>query len=100
MRSSLLAASLPSMVPNFTGRQGECEKIISHVTSESIRLVSIWGSPGFVKTSVAIAVGHALQSQGLPVFWVSLRGLRSKADLVSKFLGFLRQPKSKKKLSG
>ena len=100
MRSSLLAASLPSMVPNFTGRQGECEKIISHVTSESIRLVSIWGSPGFGKTSVAIAVGHALQSQGLPVFWVSLRGLRSKADLVSKFLSFLRPTKSKKKPSG
>ena len=62
--------------------------------------MSIWGSPGFGKTSVAIALGHALHSQGLPVFWVSLRGLRSKADLVSKFLGFLRQPKSKKKPSG
>ncbi|CAH3026864.1 unnamed protein product [Porites evermanni] len=87
-----IRASLPSMVPNFTGRQSEVEEIIGHVTSESTRLVSIWGSPGFGKTSVAIAVGHALQSQGLPVYWVSLRGLQSKADLTSKFLCLLRQP--------
>ena len=87
-----IRASLPSMVPNFTGRQSEVEDIIGHVTSESIRLVSIWGSPGFGKTSVAITVGHALQSQGLPVYWVSLRGLQSKADLTSKFLCLLRQP--------
>ena len=80
------------MVPNFTGRQSEVEEIIGYVTSESTRLVSIWGSPGFGKTSVAIAVGHALQTQGLPVYWVSLRGLQSKAGLTSKILSFLRQP--------
>ena len=80
------------MVPNFTGRQSEVEEIIGHVTSESTRLVSIWGSPGFGKTSVAIAVGHALQTQGLPVYWVSLRGLQSKAGLTSKILSLLTQP--------
>ena len=87
-----IRATLPSMVPNFTGRQSEVEEIIRHVTSNSTRLVSIWGSPGFGKTSVAIRVGHALKSQGLPVYWVSLRGLQSKADLTSKFLRLLRQP--------
>ena len=80
------------MVPNFTGRQSEVEEIIGHVTSESTRLVSIWGSPGFGKTSVAIAVGHALQTQGLLVYWVSLRGLQSKAGLTSKILSLLTQP--------
>ena len=89
MRPSLSIASLPGMVPNFTGRQSECEEIMGHVTSESARLVSIWGSPGFGKTSVAIAVGHYLQSQGLPVCWVSLRGRKSKADLTSKLLSFV-----------
>ena len=87
-----IRATLPSMVPNFTGRQSELEEIIRHVTSESTRLMSIWGSPGFGKTSVAIAVGHALQSPGLPVYWVSLRALQSKADLTSKFLHLLMQP--------
>ena len=80
------------MVPNFTGRQSEVEEIIGHVTSDSTRLVSIWGSPGFGKTSVAIAVGHTLKTQGLPVYWVSLRGLQSKAGLTSKTLSLLRQP--------
>ena len=82
---------LPPVVPNFTGRQNECEEIIGHVTSESIRMVSIWGSPGFGKTSIAIAVGHILQSQGLPVCWITLRGLQSKADLTSKLLSFVGQ---------
>ena len=100
MRSSLLGASLPSVVPNFIGRQSECEEIIGHVSSKSIRLVSIWGTPGFGKTSVAIAVGHALQSQGKPVYWVSLRGVHSKADLASKFLSLLRQLTTIKQPSG
>lgn len=78
-------------MPHFTGRKRECDEIICQVTSESTRLVSIWGSPGFGKTSVAIAVGHQLQSSGLPVYFLSLRGLKSKADLTSKFLGLLRQ---------
>lgn len=83
---------LPPRVPYFTGRQKECDEIIGHLFSESTRIVSIWGSPGFGKTSVAIAIGHEIQSRGLPVFWLSLRGLRSKADLTSKLLSFFRQP--------
>ena len=61
------------------------------MTSESIRLVSVWGSPGFGKTSVAIAVGHHLQARELPVFFLSLRGIKSKSDLTSKFLSLFRQ---------
>lgn len=78
-------------MPNFAGREKECDEIIGHVTSASTRLVSVWGSPGFGKTSVAIAVGHDLQAQGLPVYFLSLRGLKSKGDLTSKFLGLLRR---------
>jgi len=78
-------------VPNFTGREKECEEIIGHVTSASTRLVSVWGSPGFGKTSVAIAVGHDFQAQGLPVYFLSVRELKSKGDLTSKFLGLLRR---------
>ena len=61
------------------------------MTSESTRLVSVWGSPGFGKTSVAIAVGHQLQARELPVFFLSLRGLKSKSDLTSKFRTLFRQ---------
>ena len=79
------------MVPNFTGRQSECQEIVGHVTSESTRIVSVWGSPGFGKTSVAIAVGHGLKSHGLPVYFLSLRGLQSKEDITSKLLSLVRQ---------
>ncbi|XP_020612424.1 uncharacterized protein LOC110050800 [Orbicella faveolata] len=80
------------MVPYFTGRQKECKEITGHVTSGSTRIVSIWGSPGFGKTSVAIDVGHHLHSQGMPVYYLSLRGLQSKADLASKLLSLFRPP--------
>ena len=83
---------LPSMVPNFTGRQSECKEIVDLVTSEHTRIVTIWGSPGFGKTSVAIAVGHQLQSQGFSVCFLSSRGLQTKADLTSKLFSLVRQP--------
>ncbi|XP_068687790.1 uncharacterized protein [Montipora foliosa] len=83
---------LPSMVPNFTGRQSECKEIVDLVSSEHTRIVTIWGSPGFGKTSVAIAVGHQLQSQGFPVCFLSSRGLQTKADLTSKLFSLARQP--------
>ena len=83
------------MVPHFTGRQRECKGIAGHVTSTSTRIVSIWGSPGFGKTSVATAVGHQLQCKGLPVYFFSLRGLQSKTDLTSKLLSFFRTPSTR-----
>ncbi|XP_066018264.1 uncharacterized protein [Pocillopora verrucosa] len=86
-KPTLPKSNLPSMVPHFTGREKECNDVIAHVTNEATRLVSIWGSPGFGKTSTAIAIGHRLQAQGLPVYFISLRGLRLKSDLTSRFLG-------------
>ena len=80
------------MVPNFTGRQSESLEIVDLVTSEHTRIVTIWGSPGFGKTSVAIAVGHQLQSRRFPVCFLSLRGLQTKADLTSKLFRLVRQP--------
>ena len=87
-KPTLPKSNLPSMVPHFTGREEECNNVVAHVTNEATRLVSIWGSPGFGKTSTAIAIGHRLQAQeGLPVYFISLRGLRLKSDLTSRFLG-------------
>ena len=89
---SLPKSCIDPMVPHFTGRQREVEEITGHVTSGSTRIVSIWGAPGFGKTSVAIAVGRHLHSQGLPVYFLSLRGLQSQADLTSKLLSYFRRP--------
>ena len=95
MKPSLPKSCLDPMVPYFTGRQKECKEIVGLVTSGSTRIVSIWGSPGFGKTSVAIAVGHHLHSQGMPVYYLSLQGLQSKSDLTSKLLSLFRQPVAK-----
>ena len=57
--------------------------------------MSIWGSPGFGKTSVATEVGHQLQTGGLPVYFFSMRGLLSKADLTTQLLSFFRRHSTK-----
>ena len=81
---SLPKSHLPPLVPNFTGREIECEKISSLMTSK--RLVNIWGSPGFGKTSTAIAVAHHLQSLGHPIYHSAFRGKNSKDEFISKLL--------------
>ena len=82
---------LPSKVPYFTGRQREYEDISSHLTSKSSWIVSKWGSPGFGKTSVATEVRYQLQTGGLLVYFFSMRGLLSKADLTAQLLSFYRR---------
>ena len=82
------------MVSNFVGRQKECDEFISHITPESTRIVSICGQPGCGKSSVAVAVAHDLQSQRLPVYYLSLRRVRTKAELTSKLLSLVKQPAS------
>ena len=78
---------VPNEIPHFYGRQKECEAILGHLTgSENIRLVDIWGSPGFGKTSVAINIAHRLLENRIPVYFVCLQGMRSKDELVSKLL--------------
>ena len=78
---------VPNEIPHFYGRQKECEAILDHLTgSENTRLVDIWGSPGFGKTSVAINIAHRLLENRIPVYFVSLLGMRSKNELVSKLL--------------
>ena len=57
--------------------------------------MSIWGSPGFGKTSVATEVGHQLQTGGLPVYFFSMRGFLSKGDLTSQLLSFFKRYSTK-----
>ena len=77
---------LRSMVPHFIGRQQECEEILRVLTSTSARLVSVSGPPGFGKTSLVIAVGHQLKQLGLPVYFLSLRSVKTAEELIFELL--------------
>ena len=77
---------LPPMVPHFIGRQQKVEDILRVLTSTSARLVSVSGPPGFGKTSLAIAVGHQLRQLGLPVYFLSLRSVKTAEELISDLL--------------
>ena len=74
------------MVPHFIGRQQKVEEISRTLTSTSARLVSVSGPPGFGKTSLAIAVGHQLRQLGLPVYFLSLRSVKTAEELTSDLL--------------
>ena len=74
---------MPSAVPIFYGlRESDVEEITNAITEESTRLVSIWGSPGFGKTSTAVETAHKLSALGYPVYFFHLQGI----DTVDKFL--------------
>ena len=55
--------------------------------SQSTRVFSIWGSPGFGKTSTAIAIGNQLKDQGENVYYFSFRGVSTMKEFTSKLLG-------------
>jgi hypothetical protein len=77
---------LPPTVPHFIGRQQKVEDILRVLTSTSARLVSVSGPPGFGKTSLAIAVGHQFRQLGLPVYFLSLRSVKTAEELISDLL--------------
>ncbi|CAB3985433.1 Hypothetical predicted protein [Paramuricea clavata] len=77
---------LPPMVPHFIGRQHKVEEISRALTSTSAQVVSVSGPPGFGKTSLAIAVGHHVRQLGLPVYFLSLRSVKTTEELISDLL--------------
>ena len=74
----------------FTGREDEIKEISNLMTEDSTRLVNIWGSPGFGKTSTAIEVAHHLSSLGYPVYFFKLQGITTIDELLSKILGIFK----------
>ena len=84
----LVEPHLPPNDHNFTGRNRERGMTVKYATSESTRIVSIYGAPTFGKSQVAIAVGHDLKSQGKQVYHIDLHDVYVKDDLISAFLRF------------
>ncbi|KAL9975970.1 hypothetical protein ACROYT_G013198 [Oculina patagonica] len=84
---------IPDTIPHFVGRQEECLAVLNHLTNGDTRLVDVWGPPGFGKTSVAVKVAHHLKEMKISVYFTSLRGMKSKDDLVSKLLSIFTDAK-------
>ncbi len=80
----LVKPKLPAEDKDFMGRQRECEQILHHLSSDSTRIVSIFGPPGFGKSQVAIAVGNDLKFQGQTVYHLELRRVLNKDKLISQ----------------
>jgi tetratricopeptide (TPR) repeat protein len=74
----------------FTGREDEIEEITNLITGQSTRLLNIWGSPGFGKTSTAIEVARHLLSLNCPVYFFKLQGIRKADEFLSKILSIFK----------
>ena len=61
-------------------------EVIDHLTQKDTRVVTIWGSAMFGKTSVAIQLGHRLESNGIPTIFASLKSVATAKSFVSKYL--------------
>ena len=81
---------IPSAVPMFTGREIEIEEISNLITDDSIRVINIWGSPGFGKTSIAIQEAHHLLSLGYSVYFFRMQRIRTIDHLASKILSIFK----------
>ena len=84
---------MPDEIPYFVGREDERGAVLNHLTNGDTRLVGIWGPPGFGKTSLAINVAHHLRGMKIPVYFTSLRGMKSNDELVSKLLSIFTDAK-------
>ena len=90
MIGTLPKPHIPSAVPMFTGREDEIKEISNLIADDSTRLVNIWGSPGFGKTSIAIEVAHHLSSLGYAAYFFKLQGITTIHELLSKILSIFR----------
>ena len=84
---------MPDKISHFVGRQEECGAVLNHLTNGDTRLVGIWGPPEFGKTPLAINVAYHLREMKVPIYFTSLRGMKSKDELVSKLLSIFTDAK-------
>ena len=83
----LHSKSLPYLPQNFVGREVEVREMINLVDfSETHRVISIVGPPGFGKSTLAIRVGHKMVREGVTVHYVDMVEVSSMQSLAEKVL--------------
>ena len=95
--TSASLASLPALATRFVGRQQEVRDLLEllEYTADSPRIVSITGSPGFGKSTLAIHVGHMLTKEGIDVIYINMNEVTSNSVLTERIMAT-----SEKTLSG
>ena len=80
--------TLPYPITNFVGRTAEMEDLnhLMDANNQDIRIVSIVGSPGFGKSTLAIQAGHSLVQQGFIAAYVNMIEVSSVQALPEKIL--------------
>ena len=78
--------TLPDIPKAFTGRRDEIQRLIRHVVTEHIGIISVTGGPGYGKSSVAIISSHELVKLGITVYYVSLSEVNSIEAFVMAFM--------------
>ena len=79
--------SLPYLSQSFVGRQSDVNSITSLILDGSgIKHVSIIGPPGFGKSTLAIHVGHTLESSGIEIHYVDMNEVDTVTDLAIKII--------------
>ena len=80
---------LPQKPDYFVNREQEQDKIMQSITgsiSHRSRIITITGSPGYGKTTLANVCGHRLVSQGIPVRYVDLQHMRTIQSIIVNIL--------------
>ena len=91
VRGKLPKSRIPRRDPMFTGRKNEIEEITKLINNESTRLLNIWGSPGFGKTSTTVEVAHLLkESLRYRVYFFKLHHVNTEEKLLSKISSIFR----------
>ena len=80
---------LPQKPDYFVNREQEQVKIMQSITGSVLhrsRIITITGSPGYGKTTLANVCGHRLVSQGIPVRYVDLQHVCTIQGIIVKIL--------------
>ena len=74
MYASVPVNTLPYYSHDIVGRENEISELKSLLqhNSGAPKIVSITGGPGFGKSTLAITVGHKLETEGMSVIYVDL----------------------------
>ena len=87
--AELQRTGLPQEPDYFVNREQEQDKIMQSIIgsiSHRSRIITITGSPGYGKTTLANVCGHRLVSQGIPVRYVDLQHVCTIQGIIVKIL--------------